>query len=197
MRTIQNNSGSDNIGKAFIEDGDFRNDNKNSLKIKYHKANLVEITSIFKSYSIDAGHHQKKICCPFPSHQDNSASFYYYSNTNSFFCYGCKVGGGPVEFVSAMDDIQKNDAINKILLGYENNIDIDVIIQKDFISRQETMLGFSNYIRNIRNKNTNLNKSLEDMCKIFDTLNIRHSLDNDALKSLIKKLKVKIECQLV
>jgi DNA primase len=35
--------------------------------------------------------------CPLPDHEDNSPSFTCYSETNSWFCYGCYRGGDVIE----------------------------------------------------------------------------------------------------
>lgn len=192
MCTIQSKSGSSNIGEAFIKDGNFGSSDQNLIKIKYHKANSLDILPIFKAYGIDIGQHIKKICCPLPQHKDGTASFYYYSQTNSFFCYGCKVGGGPVELVSSILDIPKPEASEIILSSFSGNANMQIAIIKDFAYRQETILNFSNYIRDIRNQDSSTSKTLDEICLIFDTLMSKHSLDNDGVKSLIKKLKVKI-----
>ena len=36
-------------------------------------------------------------CCPLPDHADRSPSFTIYPKTNSFFCFGCLVGGDGIE----------------------------------------------------------------------------------------------------
>jgi DNA primase len=36
-------------------------------------------------------------CCPLPGHEDRSPSFTVYPETDSFFCFGCLVGGDVVE----------------------------------------------------------------------------------------------------
>lgn len=44
------------------------------------------------------------ISCPIPAHihQSGTPSFKVYKDTNSFYCFGCKAAGGPVQLVQHM-----------------------------------------------------------------------------------------------
>lgn len=46
--------------------------------------------------------------CKLKSHSgdDDTPSFQYHTDTNSFYCQGCKKGGGIIEFVSIMEDLE-------------------------------------------------------------------------------------------
>lgn len=57
---------------------------------------------------IDSGANIVKASCKLKSHghTDDTPSFMYYRDTNSFFCQGCKKGGGIIEFVSIMEDLE-------------------------------------------------------------------------------------------
>ena len=56
---------------------------------------------------IDTSANIVKASCKLKSHGhiDDTPSFMYYRDTNSFFCQGCKKGGGIIELVSIMEDI--------------------------------------------------------------------------------------------
>lgn len=45
-----------------------------------------------------------KSVCPFHADKDPSLSFY--PNTNSFFCFGCRIGGDVITFIQKIEDLQ-------------------------------------------------------------------------------------------
>lgn len=77
------------------------------------KANTVPLINIFKKYNISLSDQERKSRCPFPSHnggRESSASMFYYPDTNSFFCFGCRKGGQSahaVEFISFYKEMSK------------------------------------------------------------------------------------------
>lgn len=73
--------------------------------------------------------------CPLPGHSnDNTPSFYVYDkgDREDFWCYGCKVGGGIIQCVAAMERISIKDAISKL----SNGLDIDMSDVIDHIVRE-------------------------------------------------------------
>jgi len=196
MRSLQSKSRSISIGEAFITDRGFRDDDEAAAKILIKKANSVNILSIFKKCSLKIDEYAKKAHCPFPHHNDKSASFYYYKDTNSFYCFGCKSGGGPVEFVSLIGSIDKREAAEKIVSKFEADINLELSCDtKDFAARQQMFLEFSTLIRNFIHSNSDDDAAIhycEKLSLIFDTINIKHNIDNEGLKSLIAKLKIKL-----
>ena len=56
------------------------------------------------------------IKCPFPDHNDWSASFMIYDKTNSCRCFGCNKGGSAVDFIMEMTGCSLGEAIKKFLL---------------------------------------------------------------------------------
>jgi len=196
MRTLQSKSGYVDIGEAFIADRDFRDDHK-ATKILIRQAEAVDILSIFKQYGIILDEYNKKMCCPLPHHNEKSASFNYYKDTNSFYCFGCKGGGGPVEFVALMQSIAKLDAANKIISKFEIDPDLEQTTSAiGFIDKQQLFLEFSTLIRSFIRSNLDDENALnycEKVSMIFDKINHKHKLDTDGLKSLSVKLKLLLE----
>lgn len=73
---------------------------------------------------IDTGANIVKASCKLKSHGhvDDTPSFMYHRDTNSFFCEGCKKGGSIIELVSIMEDLDTrgNDFIQIVKLICEN-----------------------------------------------------------------------------
>ena len=197
MYPLQNNSRFNCIGEAFIKDRDVRIDDKDSTKILIKKANTANLSSIFDHYGVHVEEYSRKCICPFPFHpNEKTASFKFYKDTNSFYCFGCKSGGGPVNFVSLYDNISKTDAANKITLKFYIDPNAEIRDTSGFMDRQHLLLEFSELIRNFIFDNLDDKHALEYSEKIgliFDTINMRHNLDNAGVKSLIEKLKIKLE----
>jgi DNA primase len=195
MYSLQNKSGPISIGEAFIKDRDARTNDKDP-KILIKQANSVDLQDVFNYYSIHIEGNRKCIC-PFPFHKgEKTGSFTYYRDTNSFFCFGCKSGGGPVNFVSLYDEIEREDAAKKIMDKFYANPNIVVRDPALFVERQHIMLEFSELIRNFIFDNLDDKQALTHVDKvtlIFDTINSRHNLDNEGLKSLIDKLHLKLK----
>lgn len=196
MCPLQSKPGPISIGEAFIKDRDAGTDDKDA-KVLIRKANSLGILSIFREYDLKIDEYTTKCFCPFPFHKERTASFKYYNDTNSFYCFGCKSGGGPVEFVALMASIPKDKAAAKILARFDIDPTLEISADHaDFVSRQQLFLEFSTLIRNFISDNLD-DKYAMDYCEkvtlIFDTINFKHNLDNDGLKSLISKLKTKLD----
>jgi CHC2-type zinc finger protein len=222
MCPLQNSTRSISSGEAFFHNRGIRNDTKTITKvimpkrksIRYEdgwqdawaheesweilrRANATDLAVVLKQFGIQVDEYNKKAHCPFPFHQnDRTASFFYYKNTNSFHCFGCKSDGGSVEFLSLMNGISREEAANKIIERFE--IDPNTIIterSEDFQQRHNLILEFSTLIRTFILHNINdaiAIEHAEKVCLIFDTINNKHNLDNDGIKSLMSKLKIKL-----
>lgn len=151
------------------------------------KANSVNLSTICKFYNIKIDIHNRKVICPFPHHKnghESSASFFYYPNTNTYWCFGCKTGSTPVDFVSAMENISSFKAANKILNLFEKDIDLDVVSTNDNFSEKLLILTlFSDWMRE-HNHDPNFIK----IGQTFDALYNKHNLSNEAIKFVITSL---------
>lgn len=201
MRDLPNTTGSVSISEAPGEAGSFTapSPGKAFYQDLIQRANTVPITRIFKYYGLRLDENNKKIVCPIPSHKggrENSASFQYYPQTNTFWCFGCKTGVGCCELMAAMEGSSKTQAAFKILELFGTEADEDAILDsEDFSERLEIMMDFSNIVRDFRHTYIDEKSSIfiEDMCSIYDSLNLRHkNLNNEALRSIVEKLKKKI-----
>jgi hypothetical protein len=167
-------------------------------KTIYEKANSVDLLSIFKLYKLPISFANRKINCPLLNHRkDKTPSFVYYPETNTFFCFGCKCGSYPVDFVSNMDGINRLKAAEKILKN--NKTDFLSISQENSDEKNKLLIEFSNYIREYQNKfkfyPTKL-KTIEEICEAFDTFHNKYEDQLSAiasLQSLIDKLKNKLD----
>ncbi len=158
------------------------------------QAQKASIKEVFDTYDIRLSKADKKIICPFSFHNEHSASFYWYPETNSFYCFGCKNGGGPVEFVALYEGITKERAASQIVNGFALTIQTDSGDKEDdnFLRQQSLHMKFSDLIRNFLRANSNSNAALlfaEKITLIFDTVNDKNNLTNDGLEVLIGKLE--------
>lgn len=59
-------------------------------------------------------------------HNDSTPSFKVYENTNTFYCFGCGIAGGPKDLVRMLQKLGSNDEAEE-LLKKEYNIEEDAI----------------------------------------------------------------------
>jgi hypothetical protein len=162
------------------------------------RANSVPLVSVFRYYGLRLDASNRKITCPFPSHQggrERTASFLYYPQTNTFWCFGCKIGVAACDFVAMMDNTTKLNAAYKILeLFNADALDGEEIDRQNFSERLEIMLDFSTVIRTFRQINMDQDSFnfIERMCETYDAINLKHKLNNEALRSVVQQLKDKI-----
>jgi hypothetical protein len=158
------------------------------------QANSISIKKIFMMYGLRLDENNRKTTCPFKSHKggrESTASFYYYPDTNTYFCYGCRQGSKPVDFVHYMDKCTKVKAAQKILQNFSSEVEDDFFIDRqNFSERMEIMMQYSNAVRDFH-INFNDESSfdfIENNCQIFDKINKKYDLNNEALKSVVQQL---------
>ena len=195
MRQISNTTGSINSSQTSGEAGDFTASFAGEgYQNIIEKANTVDLIKIFKMYGFRLNEINRKTTCPFKSHKgghESTASFYYYPETNSYCCFGCRQGSRPVDFVANMDRSTKLKAAQKILEKFHGEIDEELISHKeDFSEKMNIMIQYADAVRNFRNQ-FNDQKSfdfIENNCFIYDKINKKHDLTNEALRSVVNQL---------
>lgn len=200
MQQIRNNAGSDSDSEISSSTWGNRSSDQNAIDLLIKQANSAKLLDIFKAYNIDItdGYGGKKCCCPFPDHNDNSPSFYYYGETNSFNCFGCSRGGSAVRFVSIIESISYEEAANKIANHFYIDANIKIENNIDFLERQNIILDFSKSIREFIHVNKEDDiaiKYAEKLTQSYDTLIQKHKkkLENAGLKKVVETLKSKLD----
>lgn len=198
MHNLPNKTGSISNGETSWEDGDSRtpSEGKSYLKKLINSANSVSLLKIFNHYGLNINEYNKKIVCPFSNHQngrERTPSFYYYFKTNTYHCFGCKQGSTPVDFVSYIENISKEKSALKIIEIFNSDVDENSIFNREsFDERLDIMMKFSNFIRNFKRENLSEQSDnfIENTCKIYDTLNAKLSLSNEALREFVETLLI-------
>lgn len=96
----------------------------------------------FKNWVVSPG---RSTCqCPFHA-QDNTPSFVIYHDTNSFYCFGCKVGGGPVQLIQQLENVTYPEAekIFDTFLTIDKKIEIQLKKQNTNITLDDINTNFS------------------------------------------------------
>jgi DNA primase len=146
------------------------------------QANSCNLENIFKSYKLNINKYNTKSVCPFKSHKggrENSASFYFYPNTNSYWCFGCKQGTSPIDFVKNYEEINFYEAVEKIL-----NSNFSFIEKKEYIDSFDLKLKFAELIYSTKNY---------EVMKTYDDLISKHNLDEESIVLVLNKLIKKME----
>lgn len=168
------------------------------VKQTIDKANAASLLDILHTHNINIDTYNRKACCPFSFHKggnERSGSFYYYPDTNSFYCFGCKEGGGPVEFIAAYGNhnLNKYNSALSIIHNYETH---NVNINERSINHYKIYLEFSHLVRNFIIQNKDDSKALdyaEYVASAFDNVRNKYILDPEGLNILYSKLKQKLE----
>ena len=115
-----------------------------------HDCDIISLVSSYTSI-VKKGCNYMGLC---PFHSEKTPSFCVYSNTNSFYCFGCGVGGDVITFVMLAENLQYKDAIeflaNKLGIplpeeGSDNMLDRKSIFE---INRAAARFFFSNLVEN-------------------------------------------------
>ena len=81
--------------------------------------NRVDIVDVAKRYGIKLNSSLKAKC---PLHNEKTASFKIYKNTQTFKCFGCGVGGDVVNLISKLCDVRPKRAAEIIDSDYGLNL---------------------------------------------------------------------------
>ena len=78
------------------------------------KIDIAEIVSPYVSLQSKGG--KKWACCPF--HHEKTPSFCLYEHNQSFYCFGCGIGGTAITFVQNIENVGFMDAVRIIANKY-------------------------------------------------------------------------------
>jgi hypothetical protein len=201
MRTIPSITGPDCLGETSGKDRDLTNafTGKDEYQEIIRKAETYPLVKIFKKYHINIDTFSRKTICPFPSHKggkESTASFYFYPETNTFWCFGCKAGRTSVDFVSKIESITKVQSAIKIIKNSESDFQFESNIQgyqNDYDEKNKLHFSFSKQMRDIISKNKESLSEIEKIYSIFDKMNNKYELELKALQLLVERLNSKIE----
>lgn len=195
MRNLSSSTGSVSYGSSSGEDRGspvpFAGEGYQNI---IEQANTISIIKLFRMYGLRLDENNRKTTCPFKNHKggrETTASFYFYPETNTYFCYGCRQGSKPTDFISNMDRCTKVRAAQKILENFNSDLDQDSVIDiENFSERLEIMIEYSNAVRNFRINFPGEKEFsfIEENCKLYDTMNKKYDLSNEALKAVTIQL---------
>jgi DNA primase len=163
------------------------------VKKTIDKANTANLLDILYAYNINIDRYNRKACCPFHKNgQERSASFFYYPDTNTYYCFGCKLSGSAVDFVATIENINNYSAAQLINNNYTIN---HFNVPERGENNSKIYLEFSHLVREFIVKNVNNDKALkyaEHVCEAFDKVRFKYVIDPNGLRALISKLKNKL-----
>lgn len=81
----------------------------------------LNILKVLNHFGIDWPSGVSHIRCPILPHtlSDSTPSFKVYTETNSFYCFGCKAAGSPLEFIMAFKGMKLKEAVKFLLSTFE------------------------------------------------------------------------------
>lgn len=206
MRNLPSTTGSFSYGETSWTTGDptTASAGKTAEQDLIAKANSVPLFRILRYYNVKVTpSHVNSTICPFKHHKggrERTGSFYFYPETNSFYCHGCKTGGmhrHAVAFIAAFEGITFVKAAQKIIGLFNDDVDSSAEFSdiRNFSEQLEIMMDFSDAVREFR-KNYLDDESqyfIENLCEAYDKLTARHDMDNDSLRLLVSKSKDQID----
>lgn len=201
MCILQDPARPDSLCEAPIQDRDLTTafTAKDDYEEIVKKAESVSITKLFKYYGIGIDQFNRKCTCPFPKHKggrESTASFYYYHDTNTFWCFGCKTGTTSVDLVSNMEGYNKLQSSLKILNLFNDDsfqIELNKDVQDSYKEKNDLIFALSEKIREMLLTMPQNQEKIEEICYSFDKMNDKYELDLNALKYVIEKINFKLE----
>ena len=203
MCSLSDTDGSHSLSKTSSDSGSIGEGyaGKDYYQNLIDKADTVSLLKIFKYFNLRIDSHNRKITCPFKSHKnghEGTASFNFYPETNSFFCFGCRVGGESAHacsFVAAMDSCNRVQAAYKIIKLFSSDINPinSNVNHTNSMDQLTIMMDFSNTVREFHQTHFTPDALLyaETACKKFDHMNLIHeNMSDEALQKIVEQLKL-------
>ncbi len=99
---------------------------------------LCEISAIVSNYAeTKVCGSNLRCCCPF--HVEKTPSFFIYKSTQSFYCYGCGVGGDVITFIEKIENLSYIEAI-KFLSSIAKIEFPNITLNKNLIFKKSTII---------------------------------------------------------
>ncbi len=199
MRVVQDITRSDGTSEASRQDRDLTGafTGKDDYQEIILKAQSYPLVKLFKKYNIKIDDYNRKSICPFTFHKggrESTASFHFFPETNTFWCYGCKSGTTSVDFISKIENINKLQAALKIIqkIDPDNLSSSQVEYKSDFEEKSKLYFSFSKKMREIISSNPEMLSKVEEIYSIFDKMNDKYELESKGLQLLIDRLDTKL-----
>ena len=71
----------------------------------------LDIFSVAEYYGLELDKHNKCVC---PFHHEKTASFQVYPKSQSFYCFGCGVGGDVIDLTAKLFDLSPIQAAKRL-----------------------------------------------------------------------------------
>lgn len=203
MHNVSDTTGPDGYGETSGEDGNSSGTltGKAFYQDLIRRANTVPLIHIFKYYGLFINESNRRAICPFKSHKggrESSGSFWFYPETNTYHCFGCRQGCTGSNFVSIMDGIIISQAAFKIIKLFNGDVDVEVtggLTKEDMSEQLEIMMDFSNTVREFHQSffDEKSRAHIDEVCSVYDQVNLRHKrMTNEALRRIVDQLKKEI-----
>lgn len=159
--TIEESTGWDDDADGYSNlDTYVKNKNLGTKLIKLANEK-ISLFSLFTKYEVafrqaySPSGWTHKTHCPFKDHNEKTPSFHYNPQENRFNCFGCSRGGGPVQFISYMED-RPQIQVARELLG-------KILPEEEIISEfgesdfriQKLVLDYADYVSDFVQKLNN------------------------------------------
>ena len=83
---------------------------KLSEEFIFRLKSVCDIASIVSNYlELKQSGRNRKCCCPF--HSEKTPSFFIFEETNSFYCFGCGIGGDVITFIEKIENLEYVEAV--------------------------------------------------------------------------------------
>lgn len=172
--------------------------NKKINIISALKNNNINFDNII--YSASGWTHNR--LCPFPDHQDKSPSFWCNSISNRFWCFGCKKGGGIVQFLSFYTGAKQTEIAKTLLSKYGDLDEVFVEVEDQLYEQIDNLiLDVSEYFKKFITKYSDKPKVVnfaENLLWCLDVYLEKHSIkksniEPENLEARISILKRKLD----
>lgn len=119
-------------------------------RVKEHFLENVKIVDIIERHGLrfvkDSGN-RLKILCPF--HSEDTPSLVVYLDSNSYFCFGCSVGGNCIDFVMAIQKKTFKQVLDEYAEGHDFS-SANYYIDKSIKGSKKEELDLKTYIKNTK-----------------------------------------------